>query len=270
MKFKITSVLLVTLAIALSFTSCKRSQTVAPTTTWKPNPDLVAKEIASSLYKSLTGQMGGTNVNDGIKAPASLVKHSSKSLNDVSSLCGYTLDTAYTSWVARDTDFWTSTKLVFTNTCTANSVNGYIVYDSVKTEVRNSTFINSAINIQKYNVTALDNSFKLVSCNGSVYTKIWNDLSATSTAKEVYHEIEATYNLQGLKINLTNTQGDITEGTATYVSYSKDINPQTGIEGVIINYSGKIEFEGNYKAKLTIDPGHLYTIDFQANTITAL
>src|ERR1700743_842621 len=192
MKSKFTSVLVVTLAIALSFTACKRSQTVAPTATWKPSPDQIAKQIATNLYKSLTGQLGGTNVNDGIKAPSSLVKHGSKTLNDVSSLCGYTLDTAYTSWVARDTDYWTATKLVFTNTCSSNSVDGYIVYDSVKTEVKDASFINSCINIQKYTVKALDNSFKWVSCNGSIYTAIWNDQSATANASEIYHEIGAT------------------------------------------------------------------------------
>lgn len=270
MKFNFTRGFIVLLAVMLSYSACKRSATVKPVSTInQPDPDLVAKQIATSIYRSLTGQMGGTNINDGIKAPASLVKRSSKTLNDVSSLCGYTLDTAYSSYTTvADTDYWVSTKFIFTNTCTASSVDGYVVYDSVKTETKNSGFVNSCINIQKYNVTALDNTFKLVSCNGSINTTIWNTTYATANAAEVYHALGCNYNLQGLEIDLSKTVGDITKGTATYTAYTHDINAATGAIGVTINYTGNIVFEGNYTAKLTIDPSHYYTINFLTNTIT--
>jgi len=270
MKFNFTKGFIVLLAVTLSYSACKKSTIVKPSASInQPNPDLVAKQIAASLYKSLTGQMGGSNINDGIKAPANLVKRNNKTLNDVSSLCGYTLDTAYSSYTTvADTDYWVSTKFIFTNTCSASSVDGYAVYDSVKTETKNGGFVNSCINIQKYNVNALDNTFKLVSCNGSINTTVWNTTYATTNAAEIYHALGCNYNLQGLKINLSKTIADITEGTATYTAYTHDIDATTGAQGVIINYTGNIVFEGNYTAKLTIDPGHIYTINFLTNTIT--
>ena len=268
MKRNLTRIVVALIAVTFIFSACKKSEnTVKPTNTPKPNPDAVAKQIALSLYNSLSGKMGGANINDGVKAPSSLIRKNSKSLDAISSLCGYTLDTAYSSLTtSADTTFWSSTKFIFTNTCTTTNVDGYAVYDSVKTEARTSAFLNAYENIQKYNVVALDNTFKLVSCNGSINTTIWNTTYATSTEPEIYHALGCTYNLQGLVIDFSSGTADITKGTAPYTSYTKDV--VGGSQVVTINYTGTIEFLGNYLAKLTIDPGHYYTINYQTNTIT--
>ena len=272
MKRNLTRIAVALIAVTFSISACKKSETgIKPTNTPKPNPDAVAKQIVLSLYNSLSGKMGGTNINDGIKAPASVTRHNSKSLNSISSLCGFTLDTAYSSLTTSgDTSFWSSTKLVFTNTCTSENVNGYAVYDSVKTEVSTPGLVNSYQNIQKYKVVALDNTFKLVSCNGSINTTIWNTTYATGNAVGTYHALGCNYDLQGLTIDFSSGTADITKGTAPYTSYTKDIDATTGTQGITINYTGTIEFLGNYKAKLTIDPNHYYTIDYQTNTITPL
>jgi hypothetical protein len=269
MKRNLTRIAVALIAVTFIFSACKKSESgIKPANTPKPNPDAVAKQIALSLYNSLSGKMGGTNINDGVKTPASLTRHNGKSLDAVSSLCGYTLDTAYSSLTtSADTSFWTSTKLIFTNTCTTTNVDGYAVYDSVKTEARTSAFINAYQNIQQYNVVALDNTFKLVSCNGSINTTIWNTTYATSSAEGTYHALGCNYNLQGLVIDFSSGTADIKKGTAPYTSYTKDV---IGTQVVTINYTGTIEFLGNYKAKLTIDPGHYYTIDYLTNTITPL
>jgi len=267
MKRNLTRIAIALIAVTFIFSACKKSEIrVTPVNTPKPNPDAVAKQIALSLYNSLSGKMGGTNVNDGIKAPGSLTRHNGKTLDAVSSLCGYTLDTAYSGLTtSADTNIWSSTKLIFTNTCTSNNVDGYAVYDSVKTEYSNSGFVNAYQNIQKYNVTALDNTFKLVSCNGSINTTIWNTTYATGTTEGTYHALGCNYDLHGLVIDFSSGTADIKKGTAPYTSYTKDV---IGAQVVTINYTGTIEFLGNYLAKLTIDPGHYYTINYQTNTIT--
>lgn len=272
MKRNLTRIAIALIVVTFTFSACKKSETgIKPTNTPKPNPDAVAKQIALSLYNSLSGKMGGTNINDGVKAPASLVRHNGRSLDAVSSLCGFTLDTAFSSLTtSADTNFWASTKLVFTNTCTSENVDGYAVYDSVKTEVSNPKFVNSIQNIQKYKVVALDNTFKLVSCNGSINTVIWNTTYTTASAVGNYHELGCNYNLQGLVIDFSSGKANITKGTAPYTSYTKDVADASDGTAVTINYKGTIEFLGNYKAKLTIDPNHYYTIDYQANTITQL
>ena len=272
MKHNLTRIAIALIAVTFIFSACKKSESgIKPASTPKPNPDAVAKQIALSLYNSLSGKMGGTNINDGIKAPASVTRRNSKSLNSISSLCGFTLDTSYSSLTtSADTSFWSSTKLVFTNTCTTTNVDGYAVYDSVKTEASTAKFVNSYQNIQKYRVVALDNTFKLVSCNGSINTTIWNTTNATTSAAGTYHALGCNYDLQGLTIDFSSGTANITKGTAPYTSYTKDIDATTSAEGVTINYTGTIEFLGNYKAKLTIAPNHYYTIDYLTDTMTPL
>ena len=267
MKRNLTRIVVALIAVTFIFSACKKSEnTVKPTNTPKPNPDAVAKQIALSLYNSLSGKMGGANINDGVKAPASLTHKNSRSLDAISSLCGYTLDTAYSSLTtSNDTTYWSSTKFIFTNTCTTTNVDGYKVYDSVKTEARTTAILNAYQNIQQYNVVALDNTYKLVSCNGNINTTIWNTTYATSSTEGTYHALGCNYNLQGLVIDFSSGMADIKKGTAPYTSYTKDV---VGTQVVTINYTGTIEFLGNYLAKLTIDPGHYYTINYQTNTIT--
>lgn len=272
MKLNLTRALIVLLAVVLTYSACKKSENKPTTTATQANPDAVAKQIALSLYKSLTGQMGGTNINDGIKQPASISQNrSGKMLNSVNSLCGYTLDTAYSSYTtAGDTDLWMSTKFIFTNTCSKNKVNGYSAYDSVKTEVKNATFINSYINVQQYIVTGANSTFTLVSCKGNITTSISNTIYPAGTSIGEYHTMDCVYYLSGLKIDLSGATGDITAGTATYKSSTDDITDATGGAGVKAAYTGNIIFLGNHTAKLTIDPKHYYMINFLTQTITPL
>lgn len=272
MKSKLTRVLIVLLAVTLFYSSCKRSETIKPITAAQPNPDAVAKQIAMSLYKSLTGQMGGTNINDGVKVPASFTTHNGKTLDAVSSLCGFTIDTAYSSYTTvRDTDYWQSVKFKWKNLCVLNNnVNGFTVYDSIRTNASNAAFLNSYTNIQQYNAVALDNTFKITGVDGRIRTWTSATTNASATVKGEYHALECDYKLIALVIDLSGTTADIKGGVATYTSSTKDIDQATGVSGVTMNYKGNIIFLGHQKAKLTIDPKHYYTIDFSNNTITPI
>ena len=124
-----------------------------------------------SLNNSLTGQYGGTSINDGVKAPSSLgVNKTGKALFTLP-FCGYKIDTSYSSYTTtNDTTKWISGQLNFTYTCSNTAVDGYNVYDTLRTQYYNSTFINDYTNAQNYSFKTIDaNSSSL---NGYIRTLI--------------------------------------------------------------------------------------------------
>jgi hypothetical protein len=70
MKLKIKLIVAVALAGIVGYTSCQKS--TVKTTPPPVNYNSIASQIALSLNNSLTGQYGGANINDGVKAPASI------------------------------------------------------------------------------------------------------------------------------------------------------------------------------------------------------
>jgi len=77
----------------------------------------------------------------------------------------------------------------------------------------------------------------------------------------------AAYKLAGLTVNYGSGTADVTTGVATfhmvYTVYSLVIqSPPPTI------YDGTIEFLGNHKARLTINPGHVYIVDLTTGVAT--
>jgi hypothetical protein len=228
----------------------------------------LASQIALSLNNSLTGQYGGASINDGVKAPAGLNSGKSSKAIFALPLCGSKIDTNYSSYTTSgDTIKWLSGQLNFTFTCSNTSVDGYNVYDTLRTEVHNSKFVNEYTNAQNYTFKKIDASSS--SLNGYIRTLISATTYPTTTVSyNIYHAMSCYYALSGLVVVNTNGVTDITAGTATFNSKTSDIDQQTGAEGFMANYTGSLTWIGGHKANLTIDPGHKYVIDFTTNTIT--
>jgi hypothetical protein len=186
-------------------------------------------------------------------------------------LCGYVVDTTYSaSSTVNDTTKFMKTTFKFVYLCVAGSkVNGYSCYDSVFTQSYNKLFVNTSLSIQDYNVIASDSTFTKFLCDGRIVGNSYTLVNPTATAIQVYHALKCDYKVYGAAVVVTNTIPDIVAGYCTYVSSTNDIDPATGAEGVVINYTGNIVFLGNHLAKLTIDPNHIYTINFVTGTITA-
>ena len=72
MKLNLTRIFIVLLAVVFCYSACKKAATKPASTSPITDAD-AAKQIALSLNQSLTGQLGGTNINDGAKAPSSIV-----------------------------------------------------------------------------------------------------------------------------------------------------------------------------------------------------
>ena len=265
MKFKVTHMIAVALAGIVIYSSCQKSSVTK--TPVAPDYNSIASQVALNLNSSLTGQYGGTNINNGVAAPASLTTNKSDKSLFALPLCGSKIDTNYSSYTTSgDTIKWLSGQLNFTFTCTNTAVDGYNVYDTLRTEVHNSTFVNEYTNAQNYAFKTIDaNSSSL---NGYIRTLISSTIYPTTTAAQIYHAMSCYYQLSGLVITKTNGVSDVTAGTATFTSKTSDIDASTGASGVMGNYTGSMTWIGNHEADLTIDPGHKYLINFTTKTIT--
>jgi hypothetical protein len=267
MKLKFKHLIAFALIGVLGYSACqKSSSSKTPATT--VNYNAIASQIALSLNSSLTGQYGGASINDGVKAPSSLGVNKTGKALFAFPFCGSKVDTTYSSYTTSgDTSKWLLGELNFTFTCSEGSaVNGYTVYDSLRTQNYNTTFVDDYTNAQNYTFKTIDSTTS--SLSGTISTQIANSINATSTAPQVYHALSCHYLLTGLVIKKINGVTDVTAGSATYTSKTSEIDASTGQIGLFVNYTGSMTWIGNHKADLTIDPGHKYIIDFTTKTIT--
>jgi hypothetical protein len=100
-------------------------------------------------------------------------------------------------------------------------------------------------------------------------------LSARTNENKIGEEVNSysitTYTLTGLKVDFSSGVADIVSGTSTFHMH---ILPPTSIGVpppyiVYIDYYGTIEYLGNHKAKLTINPGgKIYLVDLVTGVAT--
>ena len=274
MKLNFTRTFLALAAATLFYTGCKKD-TVKPAVTTPVTTATDFKALSSQtalmFYKSINGQYGGTDISKGISSPFS-TKTGRRVVNSIAPLCGFVIDTSYNYTIDNgqnklsltDTLKTYSGRFRFQFTCTSGNVDGYDVADTVDYIERNAfTFYNSISVAQNYNVKALDQTYKLVSMDGTLTSWAGYD----QTFAEQGTSLNASYVLAGLRVNFASGIADITQGTATfhivyYPLHSFDVpfTPST--------YDGSIQFLGNHMAKLTINPGHVYMVNLLTGVVT--
>jgi len=251
--------------------ACKKSP-LKPVTTTTTATDYKAlsSNIAGQFYKSITGQYGGTDVRQGITLSSkfNFAAHKGLTLNSIAPLCGFVVDTTYNYTTGtdaiKDTVKTFFGNFHFTYTCDANVVNGYIVRDSlVNTQIHQLYVGDTFMVSQNYTVKALDQTYKLVSMDGSIRTLIKTANGEALTSKS----LASTYILSGLRVNFTSGTADITAGIATFHTTSVETAVFSNVNN-IVNYDGTIEFLGNHKARLTINPGMVYMVDLITGVVT--
>jgi len=269
MKLNITRISCLLLAVVLCYSACKKTAT-KPASTSPISEQNAAQQIAMSLSKSLTGQLGGANINDGAKAPYSIVAgKKTKTVNSLNPLCGYTIDTAYTHLVLPgDTTEWLSGKFHFVYNCSSSYVDGYTVYDSLKVENYSPTFIDEYTNIQNYTFKATDSTYKSSTLNGSIVTSISHQGITPPKIQNQFTSVDCNYQLKGLLISNASGTTDITAGTATFTSAVEEVDGPVGTKGYFVNYAGSIQYIGNHEAKLIITGGGTYLINFVTGSVT--
>ncbi len=261
-SLKLIPVLLICASV-LVYTACK-TNAVKPTVKTTSNVKSISSQIALNLYASITGKFGGTNIKDGIKAPSSF-SHRGPAINTLNSLCGYIIDTVYNSSIPGvDTTKTFTGEFKFIYTCSASTVDGYTVYDSLKNVANGAAFMDTALVVQSYLVKASDPSFKTFSING--YIKSYIDNLTPGTPAQ-FNLLSSSYGLSGLTVDNTSGTPDVTTGTA---KFSTTATSQGSTGGpVTASYTGTIVFLGNHMATLTVTTGGI-TYVYTANLLTGV
>src|ERR1700761_2366917 len=236
MKLNLTRTLLAVAACAMLYTSCKKESKPVTTTTSTIDYKNLSSQVAMAFYKSITGQYGGTDVTKGITLPSNInvASHAGLRLNSTNSLCGFIVDTTYnTKATVGDTakTFWGN--FHFTYTCSTTTPDGYAVHDSlVNTEV-GPTFNNTFMVAQDYVVKALDQTYKVVSMNGTIKNSIQDFIKdpAHPLATTGFFTLATNYKLTGLVVNFSTGVADVTTGTATFTTFGYREDSTTPIDG---------------------------------------
>lgn len=263
MKLRSTRVLLLLVAVICCYISCKKSQTKPAAKNAIDYPAL-SKQIAFNLVQSISGKYGGANVNDGIKAPSYIsASHTGRALFSANPLCGYTIDTTYnTTATAGDTakTFFGNFKFIYT--CSTTIPDGYIVHDSLINTETGPSFSNKFTTAQDYVVKALDQTYKLVSMNGHLFSLI--ETPANDGNKILY----IGYKLQGLKVDVSSGTADIVSGTALLnITITRQFKGEPDFE-VLMTF-GTLEYLGNHMAKLTLSgTNQTYMINLLTGQVT--
>lgn len=262
MKLRSTRVLLLLLAVICCYISCKKSQTKPVAKNAIDYPAL-SKQIAFNLVQSISGKYGGANINDGIKAPSHIsASHTGRALFSENPLCGYTIDTTYnTTATAGDTAKTFFGEFKFIYTCSTTIPDGYIVHDSLINTEKGPSFSNKFTTAQDYVVKALDQTYKIVSMNGSLFSLI--ETAATNIG---YKNVYIGYKLQGLKVDVSSGTADIVSGTALF-NVTIDRQDNGWPDNEVTMTLGTLEYLGNHMAKLTLS-NQTYMVNLLTGQVT--
>jgi hypothetical protein len=265
MKNRLSFSVLVLFLAVLLYTACTKNALKPATSTSAVNYKTLSSQVAALFYRSIIGQYGGTDVSKGIVAPFStgVGGRNVLAVNSMAPQCGSIIDTTYnnsTGGGLSDSSTTQSGFIKFVYTCDAGIIDGYTVYDSVTYSKEVNFIIHDTTVVQNYAVKALNSTYKLVSMNGTL-----------TSSQTMYQEDEnifsnASYVLTGLTVDFTSGVADVTTGTATFQMTTT--TQATGVPSTPVTYTGTIQFLGNYQAKLTINPGHVYTVNLTTGVAT--
>jgi len=276
MKKNFTRVVILLTAVVFLYASCTKN-TIKPAATGTTNVAIDTKalssQIATEFYASITGQHGGNDVSKGLNSPLSskITNKNKLVVNSVNPLCGYVIDTTY-KFKTGYSPFIDTVKTYFGNfnftyTCDAGKVNGYIVKDSLANTESFGLNVNTFILAQKYAVKALDQTYKLVSMDGSLY--VLSDLRNIEAPH--YNITSSTYTLSGLRVNFSSGTADITSGEVTFKTVNTLFGGETRYQYQVTDLSGTLQFLGNHKAKLTLVSIYgtfVYNVDLLTGVVT--
>jgi len=254
MKLTFTLIVLFFTAI-LFFAACQKSALAPAPSAKNLKTDSVASQVAVNLLQSLNGTYGGANISDSFTVPkAATSSHKNLIVNSITPFCGYTIDTAYHSDnIVFDTDLIYSGQFSFVYTCSTNYLDGYRQDDTITNERKNTNVDTIYTLGHHFVVKALDQTYKLVSMNGT---------SAFSTSKQevpgLYAEIDVTsivnhYTYKGVTVNFS-TGSAIMNGTVKFTAtihsplsptYMIKDAPVVVNKGTTGNFTGTIVFTGD-------------------------
>jgi len=257
------------LAISFIYTACKKTVTRPGNSPF--NAADFSRQLAVNLYKSLSGQYGGADINDGIKSPLEITSPGHKGLrvNGVNPYCGLTIDTTYsTSETVADSLKNYYTRYKFTYGCDNGLLDSYSLQDSVINTVTYRQYKAVYKLTQFYNVKAVDQTYKASSVLGSISFSSHIDVNTDKGVQ--YQHIDSFYALQGVIVDISTGTADVTRGSA-------DINGVFQYKDVIYDVNntitGSIDFLGGHMSKVTLhvsdgSGGYIFLVNMLTGSVT--
>jgi hypothetical protein len=261
---------LAALTAVLIYSSCSKSVTEPAPSSNKNSAQTLAisKQIATNLYKSLTGGYGGANIGSGIKAPSAITAapKGGRRVNAVTPYCGMTIDTTlYFDFMQHDTTTTVDSKYKFIYTCSTNSLDGYILSDSITYTDKTSTVFNRYTTGQNYTVVNASPNFSVVAMYGTIGTSFRTSNVNASHITTNYNYNDTKYVLNNLLVNVAGASLDITSGSVNFVSNITYL--EVGGSPVTGGFSGTITFLGNHMAKMSVTYNGVTTL-YSYNLVT--
>jgi hypothetical protein len=261
--------------------ACKKNAQPSPPSVQNLNADSVASQAAVNLISSLNGTYGGANINDGFTVPkATTSANRGLIVNTITPFCGYTIDTAYSTNTTKfDVEFIDKGQFTFVYTCSTTYLDGYRQNDTISNERKNTNVDTIYTLGHHFVVKALDQTYKLVSMNGT---------SAFSTSKQEvpgkYAQIDVTsiadhYVYEGVTVNFAKGTA-VMKGTIKFTStihsplsptYMIKDAPVVVNKGTTGNFTGTIVFTGDTTyAQINLDnnDGTPGGVSYQVNFLT--
>lgn len=237
MKFRSKLTIMLLIGVVLFYMACKKMNSPAAQNQNAVSADVISKQVALNLQKSLYGLYGGGQ----IKTPRAGAPNPA---------CGFTVDSVLNfNTTASDTVSHTNGRIIFTFNCNNGQPSGYSAIDSLNVTGTATGFSFTNNSVQNYTITSLNPTNTMLSVNGSIVAFV--DITYTAPTKPTADS--TTYTLTGLTINVSNNY-DVTAGTATFVTTgSTNAGPW--------NYTGTIAYLGNHAANVTIN-GKVYPVTF--------
>jgi hypothetical protein len=285
MKSNFTTLIFTIVVCVFCFTSCKKEsvKTTVKNTTAIDSNKATAIQLAVSFYKSVTGAYGGAELKNGIKfSSVNSLSNKGQALLSTNPLCGFEFDTTadYMIHVTDTISYHYGGHYSFTYTCSGNSPDGYKNNNYYFTTYRTTSTLDTLYATQKYNVQALDNTYKLVSLNGTMETQelkqVFNGpfylfLPTISINTDAVYDF-AQYTLNDIKVDVSSGIPDMISGTATFSDYHSVENKDNTNVDYFQMYYATITFLGNHLARIEVKvatdfgapppgPGYIYTIN---------
>lgn len=257
------------LTISLVYTACKKTETHPPGSPF--NAADFSRQLAVNLYRSLSGQYGGADISDGIKAPLSITTpgHKGPRINSVNPYCGLTIDTTYSaSETVADSLKNYYTRYKFTYGCENNVLNSYSLQDSVINTVTYQRYKAVYKLTQLYNVKALDQTYKTSSVEGSNSFSSHIDVGSQSGPQYVY--IDSYYTLHNVVVDISSGTSDVTQGSA---GINGTFQYKDAVYNVNNTITGSIEFLGDHMSKVTLQVsdgsgGYIFLVNMLTGQVT--
>jgi hypothetical protein len=255
------------------YVSCKKSETVTAQNKAVINTADVSKQVALSLYQSLSGGLGASN---NLKTNQA---HGGLTTMDNNHGCGEVVTTPTNNTVVSgDTTRKYVGNSIFTYMCNGYfnnnwNIDAYTLSDTLNTTETGTGFANNYYLTLNYVVKTTDAQYTYLTIGGTTSNSSHiSKLSGGVTTE--YHDLATSYQLNNIAAERTGVNPVFVLGRADFSITKTDKDATTSVGGDVSNYSGYILFLPDNTAKVYFENNDgsykVYLINFLTGAITSL